>query len=210
MRSMKGVKFIFYCHWNGIVSNFFCSNENAVFMARTTILWTIFMSNRKNDSSGSIAPKERVNIKFQPKTGNQTAEVELPLNLLVTGNLTGGTDNTPLDERQPVAINRNNFNAVLDQADIGRDFTVPSALSEASDVRMNVNLKVKSLADLSPDNIAAQVPEMRKMLELREALVALRGPMGNMPAFRAQLQALLADEKSREQLIAELGLAGRK
>ena len=48
------------------------------------------------------------------------------------------------------------------------------------------------------------------MLELREALVALRGPMGNMPAFRAQLQALLADEKSREQLIAELGLAGRK
>ena len=188
----------------------FCSNESAVFMARATILRTIFMSSRKNDSSGSIAPKERVNIKFQPKTGNQTAEVELPLNLLVTGNLTGGTDDTPLDERQPVAINRNNFNAVLDQADIGRDFTVPSALSEASDVRMNVNLKVKSLADLSPDNIAAQVPEMRKMLELREALVALRGPMGNIPAFRAQLQALLADEKSREQLIAELGLAGRK
>ena len=50
------------------------------------------MSSRKNDSSGSIAPKERVNIKFQPKTGNQTAEVELPLNLLVTGNLTGGAD----------------------------------------------------------------------------------------------------------------------
>ncbi|WP_171948529.1 type VI secretion system contractile sheath small subunit, partial [Escherichia coli] len=63
---------------------------------------------------------------------------------------------------------------------------------------------------LSPDNIASQVPEMRKMLELREALVALRGPMGNIPAFRAQLQALLDDEKSREQLIAELGLAGRK
>lgn len=168
------------------------------------------MSSRKNDSSGSIAPKERVNIRFQPKTGSQTAEVELPLNLLVTGNLTGGTDDIPLDERQPVAINRNNFNAVLDQAGIGRDFTVPSALSETPDARMSVNLKVKSLADLSPDNVAAQVPEMRKMLELREALVALRGPMGNMPAFRAQLQALLADEKSREQLIAELGLAGRK
>ena len=75
---------------------------------------------------------------------------------------------------------------------------------------MNVNLKVKSLADLSPDNIASQVPEMKKMLELREALVALKGPMGNMPAFRARLKALLDDEKSREQLIAELGLAGQK
>lgn len=167
------------------------------------------MSSKKNDSSGSVAPKERVNIKFQPKTGTQTAEVELPLNLLVTGNLSGITDGTPLDERQPVAINRNNFNAVLDEAGIGRDFVVPSVLNETPDARMSVNLKVKSLADLSPDNIAAQVPEMRKMMELREALVALRGPMGNMPAFRAQLQALLDDEKSREQLIAELGLTGQ-
>ncbi|HCB2207326.1 TPA: type VI secretion system contractile sheath small subunit [Citrobacter farmeri] len=167
------------------------------------------MSSKKNDSSGSVAPKERVNIKFQPKTGTQTAEVELPLNLLVTGNLSGITDGTPLDERQPVAINRNNFNAVLDEAGISRDFVVPSVLSETPDARMSVNLKVKSLADLSPDNIAAQVPEMRKMMELREALVALRGPMGNMPAFRAQLQALLDDEKSREQLIAELGLTGQ-
>ncbi|AMH18776.1 type VI secretion system contractile sheath small subunit [Hafnia paralvei] len=168
------------------------------------------MSSQKNDSGGSIAPKERVNIKFTPKTGNQTAEVELPLNLLVTGNLTGGIDTTPLDERQPVAISRNNFNAVLEQSGIGREFTVPSALSETPEARMNVNLKVKSLADLSPDNIASQVPEMKKMLELREALVALKGPMGNMPAFRARLKALLDDEKSREQLIAELGLAGQK
>lgn len=166
------------------------------------------MSSQKND--GSIAPRERVNIKFTPKTGSQTAEVELPLNLLVTGDLTGGVDDTPLEERQPVGINRNNFNAVLDQSGIGRDFAVPSTLSESPDAHMSINLKVKSLADLAPDNIAAQVPEMRKMLELREALVALRGPMGNIPAFRAQLKALLNNEESREQLIAELGISGRK
>lgn len=169
----------------------------------------ISMSSKKNDG-GSIAPKERVNIKFTSKTGSQTAEVELPLNLLVTGDLKGVDDDTPLDERQPVAINRNNFNAVLEQAGIERSFTVPSAFSENPDARLNVSLKIKSLADLTPDNIAAQLPETQKLLELRDALVALRGPMGNTPAFRAQLKALLDNEESREKLIAELGIAGRK
>ncbi|EJH7015824.1 type VI secretion system contractile sheath small subunit [Salmonella enterica] len=166
------------------------------------------MSSHKND--GSIAPKERVNIRYKPAVGDQTAEVELPLNLLITGNLRGTSDDTPLDERQPLAINRNNFNAVLEQSGIERDFSIPSILGDSPDARMNVNLKVKSLADLAPDNIAAQVPDLKKLLELREALVALKGPMGNLPAFRAQIKALLDNEESREQLIAELGLAGRK
>ncbi|WP_148873048.1 type VI secretion system contractile sheath small subunit, partial [Serratia marcescens] len=130
-------------------------------------------SYKKND--GSIAPKERINIRYTPKTDGQIAEVELPLNLLVTGNLTGIADDTPLDERQPVAINRNNFNAVIEQAGIERDFSVQSSLGEEPDARMSVSLKIKSLADLSPDNIAGQIPELKKMLELREALVALKG-----------------------------------
>nr|VUD26259.1 type VI secretion protein, family [Salmonella sp. NCTC 7297] len=50
------------------------------------------MSSHKND--GSIAPKERVNIRYKPAVGDQTAEVELPLNLLITGNLRGTSDDT--------------------------------------------------------------------------------------------------------------------
>lgn len=163
-----------------------------------------------NHNDGSIAPKERINVRYVPRTDGQTAEVELPLSLLVTGDLKGKPDDTPLDERQPVAIDKNTFNAVLAQAGIERNVSVPSVLNGASGARMDVTLKVKSMADLSPDNIAAQVPELKKMLELREALVALKGPMGNIPAFRAQLQALLDNEETREQLIQELGLASGK
>jgi type VI secretion system protein ImpB len=110
-----------------------------------------------NNKDGSIAPKERINIRYVPKTDGQVAEVELPLNLLVTGDLSGKPDQTPLDERQPVAIDKNNFNAVIAQSDVGRNFTVSSALSGNDGARMDINLKVNSMADLSPDSIASQV-----------------------------------------------------
>ncbi len=36
---------------------------------------------------GSVAPRERINISYVPKTDGQTAEVELPLNMLVVGDI---------------------------------------------------------------------------------------------------------------------------
>ncbi|SPW48238.1 type VI secretion protein [Escherichia coli] len=42
---------------------------------------------------GSVAPRERINISYVPKTDGQTAEVELPLNMLVVGD-TGNTQET--------------------------------------------------------------------------------------------------------------------
>lgn len=166
------------------------------------------MSSRKND--GSIAPKERVNIRYTPKVDGLTSEIELPLNLLITGDLKGKPDNTPLDERTAVSVNRYNLDSVIAEADIEREFTVPAELSDVPDAYLNINLKVKSMSDLSPDNIAQQVPEIKRLLELREALVALKSPLGNIPAFRQQIQALLENDETREQLIRELGIASQK
>ncbi|HAZ4622453.1 TPA: type VI secretion system contractile sheath large subunit [Escherichia coli] len=145
-----------------------------------------------------------MSVRYTPKVDGVAADIELPLNLLITGNLKGKPDNTPLDERTAIAINRYNLNAVISEADIEREFVVPAELSDAPNEQMYVNLKVKSMDDLSPDHIASQVPEIKRLLELREALVALKSPLGNIPAFRAQLQALLENEDTREQLIQEL------
>jgi type VI secretion system protein ImpB len=52
-----------------------------------------------------------------------------------------------------------------------------------------------------------QVPELRKLLELRSALNALKGPLGNIPAFRKKIQGLLGDNDNRQKLMKELGIA---
>lgn len=155
---------------------------------------------------GSVAPKERINIKYVPATGDQQAEIELPLRLMVVGDFRGEGEDLPLEEREAVRIDKNTFNSVMAKADLNIKINVDDHLSENADedASIPVELGFSTLQDFSPDQIAQNVPELKKLLELREALVALKGPLGNVPAFRLKLQQLLEDEHSREQLAGEL------
>lgn len=155
---------------------------------------------------GSVAPKERINIKYIPATGDQQAEVELPLKLLITGDFKGHGEESALEDRQPVRIDKDNFNDVLTKAEVSLEMAVPCVLTNDIENDLSINLQFKSINDFGPDAIVRQVPEMNKLLELRNALVALKGPLGNTPAFRKQLQSLLADDASRQRLIRELNL----
>lgn len=155
---------------------------------------------------GSVAPQERVNITYKPATGNAQAEVELPLKMLFIGDYTGRPDPRPLEERKPINIDKDNFTQVLAEQNLSVTMSVPDVLSGEKDANLNVNLKFKKLSDFGPEAVAEQVPELKKLLELRHALTALKGPLGNVPAFRKKIQSLLADQAGREKLMAELGL----
>ncbi|PYE85286.1 type VI secretion system contractile sheath small subunit [Phyllobacterium leguminum] len=153
---------------------------------------------------GSVAPKERINIRYVPATLGQQAEVELPLRVMVLGDYLGRPDGTPLEDRQVLSVDKNTFASVMEEAGLGREFTVENKLSDDAENDLKVSLQFKSLKDFEPDSVAQQVPELKKLIELREALVALKGPLGNIPAFRRRLQQLLDDEQSRERLLKEL------
>ncbi len=154
-------------------------------------------------SDGSNAPKERINISYKAKTNGVSADVELPLKLMVMSNFTGDTNKIPLEEREPVSINKVNFNKVMEQMGITADFTVKNTISPNAD-EMNINLNIKSMGDFSPDSIVKQVPELKKLMALREALTALKGPMGNVPEFRKKLLSILNDAEKKEQLMLEI------
>lgn len=158
-----------------------------------------------SNSTGSVAPKERINIKYVPATGAEQAEVELPHKMLVLGDF-GLDDTRALEDRSVMRIDKQSFNHVLNDASVSLAMSVPSMLSTVPDAELAVSLQFNSIDDFGPDRIARQVPELNQLLELRKALVALKAPLGNVPAFRKQLQLLLNNEQARKQLAEELDL----
>jgi type VI secretion system protein ImpB len=156
----------------------------------------------------TVAPKERVNITYKSATGDAQAETELPMKVLAIGDFTGRTDDTPLEDRKPININKDNFTDVLREHKLGLSATVADKLSDEPGGELAVKLEFKSLKDFEPEGIVAQVPQLQALLDLREALTALKGPMSSRRDFRKKLENLLGDEASRKRLIAELGLAG--
>lgn len=160
-----------------------------------------------NGKDGSVAPKERVNIVYKTHTGGVAEDVELPLKILMVGDYTGREDSTPLEERQTISVDKDNFNEVMASQNLGTTVSVANKLDESTQGGdLNVDLKFKSLADFTPEGIVNQVPELKKILELREALNALKSPIGNNTAFRKKLQSLLGDDSRRAALLKELGL----
>lgn len=153
----------------------------------------------------SVAPKERVNIRYQPATGDAREEVELPHKLLVLGDFTHRADETALGERRRVQVDKDTFNDVMRSENLSLDLKVPNKLSDEADAGdLAVNLKVSSLKDFEPEQVAKQIPEMNKLLELRTALVSLKGPLGNLPSFRRAIERILADAELRKKLEAEI------
>lgn len=159
---------------------------------------------------GSVAPKERVNITYKPATGDAKEEVELPLKLLVLSDFTQRADDRMVEDRDPISIDKDNFDEVLKAQNLEINLTVPNKLAEVKEGEepdeMGMKLKFDSMKDFNPDSIVQQVPELKKLMELREALKAIKGPLGNVPEFRKKVQELVKDPGAREKLLKELGI----
>lgn len=154
---------------------------------------------------GSVAPQERVNIVYKPATGGAQEEVELPLKLLMMGDYTLQPDARSVEDRKTISVDKDTFPQVMKEQNLGLSFSVPNKLAGVEGEEMAVHLKIESLKDFGPESVAQQVPELNKLLQLRTALQALKGPLGNVPAFRKKIESLIGDVSARERLLQELG-----
>ncbi|MCF5502484.1 type VI secretion system contractile sheath small subunit [Pseudomonas syringae] len=157
---------------------------------------------------GSVSPKERINVTFKPAIGGAQEEVELPLKLLVVGDFTQRVDERKLEDRKAISIDKNNFDDVMAKQELTLEMSVPNCLQSDSEIEnLAVSVKVGSMKDFNPASLVEQIPELRKLMELRNALMALKGPLGNTPAFRKAIENVIADTDSRNSVLDELGLS---
>lgn len=158
---------------------------------------------------GSVAPKERINVTFKPATGGAQEEIELPLKLLAIGDYTQRPDERKVEDRKPISIDKMTFDEVLAKQELSLTLCVPNRLQddESASDELGISLRVNSMKDFNPASLVEQVPELKKLMELRDALVALKGPLGNAPAFRKAIEGVLADDESRTRVLGELGLS---
>lgn len=154
-------------------------------------------------NTGSVAPKERVNISYKPAVGDGKKQIELPMKLLVLGDFTNQPDDRIVEERDVINVNNNNIDSVMASLNLNTSFTVKNHLTEGGE-DLEVNFSPKSISDFTPDKLAESVPELKRVLELRAALKALKGPLGNVPQMRKHIQKLIQDSETREKLIKEI------
>lgn len=146
-------------------------------------------------SMGPQPPKERVNIVYRPAASQAGEEIELPLKLLMIGDYQGSPDERPVEERDVISINKENFNDVLARYALTLSLRVDD---------VDITLPIRTMKDFEPDSIVRNVSPLRELLALRTALSALKGPLGNRPGFRKKVQDILENVQTRRQLAAEL------
>ena len=157
----------------------------------------------KNRSFQDEIPPSRVNIRYHNKVTGQE-KVELPLKLLLLGDYTFREDDTPLEERKKISVNKDNFAAVMHEQGLKLDMVVPNRISGEEDDEIRVQIDVDSLDAMAPDQVVKLIPELRKMMEVRELLTELKARVITNRKFRLALEKIVKDQGQLESIMQEL------
>ena len=148
----------------------------------------------------------RVHITYDVETGGAIEKREIPFVVGVLADLSGMPEKPlpPIKERKFVEIDRDNFDQVMTKCAPRVAFKVENTLSN-DDTLLGVDLRFKGMDDFAPAAVANQVPALRKLLDLRNALHNLRSSMVGNNKLESILQEVIANTSALERISAESG-----
>jgi type VI secretion system protein ImpB len=143
--------------------------------------------------------KERVNIFFKSKQTPGNAETELPFKLMVMGDFSRSEANDPFENRQSIPVTRDNFNSVMKGMGIKLDMLVDNHLDPEKRNQIPIHLDLTSLRDFEPDQLVANVSQLKELTELRKSLSKAKRLLSGHPQLVEALKTIKQDKKNPNQ-----------
>ena len=152
--------------------------------------------------------RPRVQITYDVETGGAMEKKHLPFVVGVLADLSGQRKEPlpPLKQRSFVEIDRDNFHDVLAKQAPRLAMRVQNRLTD-EDTKLAVELNFQHLDDFEPDKVAAQVPALKELLDMRQRLTQLLSRMEGNDKLEELLADVLKNTEKAAALAQKLGAA---
>lgn len=148
----------------------------------------------------------RVQITYDVEIGDAIEMKEIPFVVGVLSDLSGKPDQPlpKVKDRKYVEIDRDNFDKVLDGMKPRLAFRADNKLSD-DDTKIPVELRFKNMDDFHPEQVANQVPALKKLTDARAKLSDLLNKMDGNDKLEELLQGVISSTDALEELGKETG-----
>jgi len=148
-------------------------------------------------------PPARINIQLSVDTGGAQKKMELPLKLLVLGDFKMDGDESRIIEREKININKDNFDGVMQSLNVELKSSVENRLKK-DDSELPIELKFSSIKSFEPTEIVKQVPDLNRLMAVRNLIKDLGSNLLDNREFRKKMEAILKDKNSTQLVLEEL------
>ena len=127
-------------------------------------------------------PKSRLTLTYKTTVSGQLEEVNLPLRLLLMGDLSKGSSadqKVDLDERDVRNLNGKNIGELMKSMGISLGFEVANKIDPDNAEDLAIDLKFDDMRSFSPDAVAEQIPKVKGLLLLKKLLLEMQSNMYN-------------------------------
>jgi len=163
--------------------------------------------------NGNGVPRSRISLTYDTRQPDQPRqEKELPLRLLVVGDLTGrswraeqpgaGAARDDFDERPIHDLNGRNLDAVMAKLGVQIELKGVANHVEKGGAPVDVTIPVRSMASFEPGEVVNHVPSARRLLNVRKLLLELQACVDNNKQFRRLVRELTSP--GRAELLEQL------
>lgn len=145
--------------------------------------------------------KPRVHIEYELETYGSMQKVELPFVAGVMADLSGKAEKRPVDEREFLEFDMDNFEDRMAAIAPKAAFTVDNTLT--GEGKLAVDMTFKSMDDFTPGNIAKNVGPLSKLLDARNQISDLMAYMDGKDGAQDLLDKVLKDPELLKALAAK-------